>query len=641
MIRTYAASIRLVTVACAIAAAVTSSRGVAKQSSSPIGSIFGQVVDAQTGQPIPGATVLLDDARPNNAGPRPVDEHAASPNSARPPDRIVVNSEGQFVFHNLSKSSYRLDAAASGYNNGSYGQSRPGGPRQTLELAENAHVSGVRIKLWRSASLSGHVVDEAGDPAVGVSVRAYHMSIEGTHRVTDFPTDGVTDDRGAYRLGSLSPGGYIVVIPQTSATVPLPVADALGTLRAQAAFDLAGELALSGTGSFAARMFRGVRVADFEVLQTESPLLAVAPLSSPTAPLLYRTVFFPAGSTTDEAGLVSIGPGEERAGIDLRLHASTGVRISGVANGPSGPARNLGLHLIPVNARGEPDALDAAQAITNEAGGFTFLSVTSGQYLLRMYRLLPSTHAGDRSPNPDRPLFADVPLTVGDRDIKGITVTLREGARVSGRLLFQGADAVTAQKLQEDTNVFLISLVSAEQSVPASGTVNGTFLTNATAPGRYVITAGPPPGWTLLSATREGRDLDDAPLELGTTDLDGVVVTLTNQPTHARVTVRPPDTVGTADLDATIVMFPANYAAWIEHGMARRRLRVTSPLSRNAAVAIDGLPPGDYIVAAAQGDVWSLPHTTALFDALARAGTRVTLTLGQTSAIDVTVRQIR
>ena len=631
---------RFVIVPALLVGALLLSSGLAAQSRPANGSIFGQVIDASTGQPIPGAIVLLDDARPNIAGPRPVDEHQPGPDGALPPDRVMANGEGLFVFHNLPASSYRLEAAASGYLNGSYGQSRPAGPHDVVELGDNAHVSGVRLKLWKCASLSGRVVDEAGEPAARVAVRAYRVSIEGTRRLLDRPTEGLTNDRGEYRLGSLGSGSYVVSIPQTTMTMPLPFADAVGDLRTPASYELVRELARSAAPTFAYRLQRGVRVNDLEVVQTESTRPPIAPSSDPAVTLLYRTIFFQAAASSDDAAVLTLGAGDDRAGIDLRLRASPGVTITGTASGPDGPARHLGLHLIPVNARGEPDALDAAQAVTTETGTFTFFGVSSGQYLLRMYRSLPSTHMGDRAPSPDRPLFADQPLSVGDRDIDGVAVTLREGARVSGRLVFEGADAAATQRLQQDTNVMLVNLATAQQFIPAWCNANGTFVTDGAAPGRYTIVAGPPPGWILLSATRAGRDLDDAPLELQTADLDGIVVTLTNRPTHARVTVRAADAAGAPDLDATVVAFPASYSAWIEHGMAGRRLRTASP-TRTGSVTIDGLPPGDYIIAAVPGDAWPMPHTTAFFDALSRVGTRATLTSGQTVALDVTVRQIR
>jgi protocatechuate 3,4-dioxygenase beta subunit len=62
------------------------------------------------------------------------------------------------------------------------------------------------LNLLRGAVITGTVIDEKGQPAVSVSVRAKRLD----PAVDGFPTDSVasTDDRGEYRLAGLAPGRY-------------------------------------------------------------------------------------------------------------------------------------------------------------------------------------------------------------------------------------------------------------------------------------------------------------------------------------------------------------------------------------------------------------------------------------------------
>ncbi len=622
-----------------LAGALVLSSGLAAQSLSATGSIFGQVVDATTGQPIPGAVVLLNDIRPNLIGLPPVDEREQMPNGARPPEREITTSAGRFVFHNLPKSIYGLEAAASGYIGGSYGTTRAGGPGRSIDLDDGAHMANAIIRLWKCASLSGRVTDDAGEPAIGVQVQATRVSVEGLRRTILGTTQAYTDDRGEYRIHSLAPGNYLVAVPFTISTVPISLADAVGDMRTQAAYDRTRELDLSGGPYWYRSVQRGARVGDVEVSLPHSPRPPIASAADSNVLLANRTVFFPAAVTSTDATVFTLAPGQDQAGIDFQLRASPAVRVSGTATGPAGPARNLGLHLIAMTPQGNLEPIETAAAATSDTGAFTFVGVPSGQYLLQMYRVPRELNVDDHQPPKERPLFAQEALSVGDRDIQGLAVTLREGARVSGRVVFEGAGALSSSKWPPQARIALVDVATASSSAAVWASDDGAFVTSGSAPGRYVIEANRG-GWTFLFATLNGRDIDDAPIDLQTTDLDGVVVTFTNQPTHVTGVVRSSNGASAPDIDATVVAFPANYTAWMQHGMAQRRLRIL-PARRTGAFAVDGLPPGDYIIAAVHGEALNQPHTPAFFDGLARTGTRVSLSAGQSTAIDLLAQQIR
>ena len=211
----------LATLMAALCVAALNAQGTgapAPASAASKGLIVGRVVDAVWNTPIPGVIVAL-------AG-------APLPGSIR----VLTDAQGRFLFRNVPKGSFTLRATigagvegagfiwAGGvgpqvgpYLNGGYGQRRPGGLLQTLDLADGEQVGDAVIKLWQGGSIDGHVFDEAGEPLVDVVVAAPRVSPDG--RLLNGPTVR-TDDRGAYHFGTLVPGDYVVVVTQLQAAMP-------------------------------------------------------------------------------------------------------------------------------------------------------------------------------------------------------------------------------------------------------------------------------------------------------------------------------------------------------------------------------------------------------------------------------------
>ena len=75
--------------------------------------------------------------------------------------------------------------------------------------------------------------------------------------------------------------------------------------------------------------------------------------------------------------MITIASGEERAGVDLQMHLVATSRVSGTLLGPDGPAFNMGLRLVPADARdlASENGYETATTVTDAAGQFTFLGV--------------------------------------------------------------------------------------------------------------------------------------------------------------------------------------------------------------------------------------------------------------------------
>ena len=159
------------------------------------GMIMGQVVDAATGKPVPGAIVSLVTATPNAATTGITNSadlvemiQQTGPNV---PNRIISDSDGRFVYRNLAKGRYGFSATANGYINGSYGQRRAGGPGVTVELETGEEAS--RCDVPHVESRDHH----------GFGARRSRRA----RRRRPGPIDAPHHRRGPGALGDIQPGG--------------------------------------------------------------------------------------------------------------------------------------------------------------------------------------------------------------------------------------------------------------------------------------------------------------------------------------------------------------------------------------------------------------------------------------------------
>jgi hypothetical protein len=138
--------------------------------------VTGVVMDGQAKHPIAYARVLM--ARTN--GP------LASSVTARADER------GQFSMA-VTPGTYRVVATHDDYLRGE--------APSTIEVGA-APIEGIVVTLTPTAVISGRIMDELGDPARGVFVRA----LVNTRTIAE----SRTDDLGAYRLFGLAAGAYVI-----------------------------------------------------------------------------------------------------------------------------------------------------------------------------------------------------------------------------------------------------------------------------------------------------------------------------------------------------------------------------------------------------------------------------------------------
>ena len=589
------------------------------------GFIAGQVIETPGGRPVAEATVILT-GRPRVPGGPP--EFRAQP--------LVTDSQGRFVFGNLSAGTYTVQASRSGYGIPS---------ALPTDLADGERVLDARVRLTKLATLSGTLRDESGDPVVGTEVIAFRRSTFNGRPSMSPSTRSRSDDRGAYRLANLFPGDYVIC---ACGRDPIPFDGVLLTTMASEPLQLMSVAAKALTlGSDAVSLDHTLRT--------------------------YPPTFHQNSQSLTRATRVTLAAGEDRTGIDINVELVRATRVSGQIVGAPGPINASAIRLVPaIDADSGYEFLALPPMLVQPDGRFDFATVPPGQYRLFASYLGSSGRAagpsgaalnflGNRgaappapppppppppapgaAPPPSEPvLWASELVTVGDEGLSGLIVTLRPSLKVTGRMEFVGAapqpnPQVTARL------TFIFEPMSLDRG-PTSGVslarLNPDFSINVGAglmPGRYLINPLGPPGYTSLkSITVGGVDITDMALEVGERDLNELVITFVDTPLASlsvSVTVAMP-TARSFD-DVVALVFPADRRYWTDPAPARRRFR-TVPVNAKGIATMADLPAGEYFVATGTTQDGSNWQEQTRLDALSRRAQRATLTDGARATVEV------
>jgi hypothetical protein len=563
-------------------------RGEMPPASTGTGVIVGTVVDAGTGRPVTGAIVTLGGRGPLQPAP------------------VIVGADGRFVFRDLPPGSFSLPVMKNGYLDGAAGRTSPAGSGRPVELRDGERLGDVVVRIWRHAVLAGTVVDERGEPAVAANVVLFQRAIVNGEWGLQERNSTRSDDRGAYRFSKVAPGRYLIAVQQDMdsfmESAMLAMAADLPAIMNVVAGALAGGMQLPDV-DFRARMI---------------PL-----------------VFAPGVATADEAATIVVGSGDERSGLNIRAARVPTYRIAGTIGGPEPLPQNLTVQLV---APSQVSNRQVGVNVGGRGGRFDFAAVPPGQYELRAVSVPRAQGQGrggkPQPPAPDTPTWWAIHrITISDQDELGLTLLLRQGIRVSGRLQFEGT---TPAPPTEQFSIFAASGdggLGARANAPASVGPDGSFKTVGLPPGRYALRlAGTIAPWRLKAVRAGGRDVTDLPLDVEVDDIDEVVIALTDQPLATiSGAVRPSG----GDTNAVVYVFPANRQLWAYLGPTALRFK-TARATENGRYAVTGLPDGDYYVFAGREERladWLQPDVLEQFAAVAA---RVQLREGEQRTLDVT-----
>ena len=537
------------------------------------GLILGRVIDGTTGAPVPGARV-----------------HSSAP------EFVITDESGQFAMFDVPATNVLISVIKAGYSTSYPYELFYGASSLFNELMDGRRGMSVSvgagerktltIRAWKTATISGRVLDEAGEPVVGVEVFAYPRMLAGGRPWlnTTLAFTGHTDDRGAYRIPELRAGDYVVGVPSTRIT-----GRAIGRV---------------------------------------DPITYAPGVTAPSA-----------------ATAVTIAPGAERSGLDVVLAPTRAYAVAGRVTGPSGSVAGIPIRLVHAND-GLADT-DVAIGATDGSGRFTLPAVPPGSYRLLawsfpsksrgsgMQAVVGSTGVNTRDADAMSAmpaLWADVALAVDDRDQTDLVVSVRAGARISGTVrVSEESTAVDLPSLRPELQPVdgRLPQFRADEEIAVDRT--GRFQSVGLRPGRYFLRTRPSrvpgqPAYVVQSAMWRGRDLTIDSIDIGADNITDVEITLAPARENVRGTV-----ISDRVDENVVVLFPRAEERWLDFGWRPPNIR-TALIGDANRFAIANVPDGDYYIAAVHASVLASWPSPDVMRAISASATRMTV---QNSKADV------
>jgi protocatechuate 3,4-dioxygenase beta subunit len=533
-------------------------------------------------------------------------------------ETATTDDNGRFAFRGLPAGRYTLQASKRAWLDTNYGATRPGRPGTAMAVGEGQRVAALTIRMSRAAVITGTVRDQAGEPQPGVTVGVLQFVIKNGARALARPyttNDPVTDDDGVYRAYGLPPGDYVVM-------ARLGAGSSSGLTSEEVRRIVPGEV------ERALRLGSGAPSISPDARTTPGPATGGTVGNAP--------VFFPGTTDISAATILTLGPGEERAGVDVPFVLLPTARVSGTVTLPSGitPERTE-LRMTPGGGEQfSANPLAASGGRVDKDGKFVFTGVPPGRYTIASVAGTPPS--GPNS-SPTVLGWGHTDVVVDGRDVE-VAIVLGPAATLSGRLAFDGGEApkdgggilVVVRAIGEST------LLVPEQSLRTQP--DGTFSFPTLVPGKFMIAATTPRDspWVLKSAMVRGFDAADVPFEVqGGEVLADVVVRFTDRPSELTGTLQ--DASGRPATDYFVIVFPTDRSAWLP---TSRRIQSTRPGS-DGGYSVKGLPAGEYLIAAltdVEPGEWFSP---AFLEQLLRSAVKVRVADGEKTVQSLKISGVR
>jgi Carboxypeptidase regulatory-like domain len=506
------------------------------------GAITGRVVAADSGRALRHARVVA------GGGGRP---RAAS-----------TDEQGRYRITGLQAGTYTVTAAKSGFVDGAFGQRRTSGTGTPLELTDGQQAGNIDIKLARGGVVTGHVLDEEGEPLARAMVTVLRQQyVRGQKQLTPAGTDQ-SDDRGQYRVFGLPPGDYFV-----SAT-----AGGIEQIVRQVAGDFGGAQQAAETSGYAPTYYAGVTSASDATRIKLSAAQEVTGIDFQIQIVPFATV----------KGVVVGGPAtvmlvsEEGGSNGGTIGALGGGFAALVGRGGGRGAGGIGAALG-----------GGLRAVTRSDGTFSIPNVTPGKYTI-----IARADGG-----PDAPLrTAMQPLVVAGNEVN-VALAPVPGVQLGGTITFEAAGSPPSNgfagfRVMPVPLGATAAMPGGRGGRPGDVGANGQFTIGDVMPGLYSIRASAPRGWAMKAVYLDGRDVTDSPIEVKSENVTGLNVIFTDKISSLSGSVR--DARGNPVSDVTVIAFPPDERLWFPQS----RQIMTVRTDRTGAYKLVSIPAGDYLAVA-------------------------------------------
>jgi hypothetical protein len=440
----------------------------------------------------------------------------------------------------------------------------------------------------------------AGSYNVSATRTGYAAQVYGQGRViTGTPVALGTGQKVANIDVALAPGGVIAgrILDEDGSPFAGAVVEALVT-RTDRGTNMLFSIASSQTddrGEF--RLF-GLGPGAYYV-SAQDP--AFRTVSSPRGVLHYSPTYYPGTPFADQAKTIAVAASGDPARVEFRIRVVPPARVSGQLVAYDGkPLLSGAVIMSPLGGQGVPMVTPEDISIMPD-GRFQFGHVVPGRYEIR---------ARGQTDPAGAALFAVFPADVMGTDVQGISLMLRPGGLVDGRVTVDTKRATKAPILSSlrvrapftDGNAFgdaLTGTVQPDGSFAIRGVMSGAH--------QFVLEGLQPP-WVLKSVTLRGSDVTD--LEVPVTEREqirDVRITITDASSEVSGLVQNARDVPVANVG--VMVFSKVPLFWLR---TNRRMRVTYT-DRDGRFSVPGLPAGEYLaVASSTIDEADLGHRERL-----------------------------
>jgi hypothetical protein len=418
---------------------------------------------------------------------------------------IRTDGKGRFEYTQLQARRYTLRFQADRFVTLEYGQQRPGESGTQIQLRDGEDYR-ADMKLPRASAIEGTLLDEFGDPAPSVIVQACRKSFAAGrqrleplgNRIPQVPTD----DRGHYRIPSLSPGDYYVV-------------------------------ALSG------------------VYTDANEVGGFAP------------TYFPGTTDAAAAAPATVDFGADNVGATFPLMPAKTFTVSGTMVDVEGkPISGRGTLSLNTPDRLKRMDFNFARAATAPDGTFVLRNVPQGLYTLQGFAPPPPGYKGPM--NLGAMAFGSLPVAVGDADLDGVVLKAAPGTTLRGKIVLEDTGVAPPTAEQVRVSTFPIEFDSAPMGggpSPSETQPDLTFEATRQFGMRRITVTTSSPAWTLRKITLNELDVTDVPIDLRAKDVAGVEVTLTSK--VSRISGTASDDKGPIS-DYAVVIFASDPSKWID-----------------------------------------------------------------------------
>jgi hypothetical protein len=213
----------------------------------------------------------------------------------------------------------------------------------------------------------------------------------------------------------------------------------------------------------------------------------------------YVPTYYPNAINTSSATIIDVPSGVELRNMNIRLQKARVFHVYGRVVDASGSSiRSATLNLF---YPGVKDQLANAHQVVAIQGAFEF------------NRLLPGTYTIHATTGP-RDFQGNQVVTISDRDIEDLVMTLSPAADIPLSFRIEGADKQQEAKIRNALGRFtLTSTDGVNDNTMAQSKSDGTFLYHNIAPGTYSMGVGGPDGTYVKAIRFAGRDITNSLLD--------------------------------------------------------------------------------------------------------------------------------